>query len=670
MPHYDESFIYDDNLNQIRNKRSYRVYKNGLSPLGLLETNDVLHTLEERGTSVIKRNIRNIKHRGHRYKPEHQCHMQSLSAKHKTPDIIISHYPRISVFDPNKYYDLRNNNVTPLIPCKSLDNLSQKKKSGVIRDKIRIGSSLQDLLDDGKLKYYSSPSDEKLPTQCRGDNRHYYSVIDARQRPVERRVSRSSLAPGVGVYRQINNDGIAGKNEPESESTGEAGSGHRGSLRGANKLARRARSFKDDLLERISNMRSPAQQHHPPHLSSAIRSHSPLSPKLRNMGAKPNLNEEGEVTPAKELERLVKEVTFGLKHFSDVITKRKLEMLPDNGTIVFESIANIHKAIKPYCSRSPAFTSAVKRLCTALAMLLRLCDEITAVSFRADAGNEELDTSADALSPEHVSSVVKGVTSAVEEVASLAQQHMSRPALSPRPALVSPRASTQRNSLPDIPLTPKERSLLTGEASGEAGVRASHSSESVLDAPDSPPPKPARPARKIEKIELAPPLPPKRKSNDTSLLGLSIDRLSLQSHSSGSLDSMLNVSADDERAHDHVFITQPNNEILALCSCNSVGEVRSSVESHESHVNSAHMHPHSNHNRFSNESGFVSVGHAEISTEHSFTSSFSSHHYSSHTDSTFNSTDCVTEMKCTVQSFESRMNVTNMNCITTHHSTK
>lgn len=92
--------------------------------------------------------------------------------------------------------------------------------------------------------------------------------------------------------------------------------------------------------------------------------------------------------------------------------------------------------------------SAVKRLCTALAMLIRLCDEITAVSLRADAGNEELDTSASALSPDHVSSVVKGVTSAVEEVAALAQQHMTRPALSPRPALVSPRSSTQRNSLP------------------------------------------------------------------------------------------------------------------------------------------------------------------------------------------------------------------------------
>lgn len=356
------------------------------------------------------------------------------------------------------------------------------------------------------------------------------------------------------------------------------------------------------------------------------------------MGTKSGNVEEGEITPTKELERLVKEVTFGLKHFSDVITKRKLEMLPDNGTIVFESIANIHKAIKPYCSRSPQLTSAVKRLCSALAMLIRLCDEISAVSFRADAANEEFESATRAtraLSPEHVSGVVRAVTAAVEEVAALAKQHMTRPALSPRPALVSPRASTQRNSLPDIPLTPKERSLLTGEPGAEAGgVRASHSSESVLDAPDSPPPKPARPNRKVEP---APPLPPKRKSaNDNSLLGLSIDRLSLQSHSSGSMDSMLNVSNDEDRntqnssQHDLVFVTQPTTELIGMCSCNSGSDIRTSLESQESHMNSTHTH--TNHNRFSNESGFVSVGHAEMSTEHSFTSSFSSHHYSSHTD--------------------------------------
>ncbi|KAM3966794.1 LOW QUALITY PROTEIN: C3G guanyl-nucleotide exchange factor [Aphomia sociella] len=663
MPHYDESFIHDDNQNQRRNKRSYRVYKNGINPRNLIESNDVLKVLDDKGTSVIKRNIKHNKNRN-RFDI-------SVSTPQQTPDIIVDHCPRITVYDSKRYSDIRNNNVVSLSSCKSFDNLTFKQLSNkdLIGKKIRNGISLQNLFGDGQLKYYASPSDDHLSASYKEDGKNSYSVTEASRRPIPRHVSRPAHAPGFGVYRQISGEGGSRK---ESDACGEPGSGHRGSLRGANKLARRARSFKDDLLERISNMRSPAQQHHPPHLSSAIRSHSPLSPKLRNMGTKSVTAEEGEVTPAKELERLVKEVTFGLKHFSDVITKRKLEMLPDNGTIVFESIANIHKAIKPYTSRSPVLSSAVNRLCTALAMLLRLCDEITALSFRADDGKEELDTSAAALSPEHVSSVVKGVTTAVEEVAALAQQHMTRPALSPRPALVSPRSSTQRNSLPDIPLTPKERSLLTGEGAPETtGVRASHSSESVLDAPDSPPPKPARP---IRKIELAPPLPPKRKSaNDNSLLALSIDRLSLQSHSSGSLDSMLNVSNDEERNlhdsnnHDSVFTTT-TNDIVGLCSCNSSSEARTSLESAESQLSAAHLHTHTNHNRFSNESGFVSVGHSEISTEQNFTSSFSTHHYSSHSDSHFDSTDCVSEMKCSRQSFESRMNIMNMNSVTTQYS--
>ncbi|GBP12086.1 Guanine nucleotide-releasing factor 2 [Eumeta japonica] len=424
------------------------------------------------------------------------------------------------------------------------------------------------------------------------------------------------------------------------------------------------------------------------------RSHSPLSPKIRNMGAKPVAAEDGEVTPAKELEQLVKEVTFGLKHFSDVITKRKLEMLPGNGTIVFESIANIHKAIKPYCARSPPLTSAVKRLCAALACLIRLCDEITAASLREDRTDEEAGGSAPvevpaSLQPAHVNKVVAGVKQAVEEVATLAQQYIARPALSPRPALVSPRASTQRNSLPDIPLTPKELSLLTGEAGAEGvgGVRASHSSESVLDAPDPPPPKPPRPHRKMD---LAPPLPPKRKSaTDSSHLGL--DRVSLQSHSSGSLDSMLNVSNDedsrtlsDSTRHDHSFNTLPTVEILS-CNCGA-SEGRDSLDSsgHDIHLGAGHSH--TNHNRFSNESGFASMNqnaavwsecsklstaHSELSTatEHSFASAFSHSSHSSHSshhfsDSTFDSTDCLTEFKSFTQTFESRMNV--MNSVTHH----
>lgn len=50
----------------------------------------------------------------------------------------------------------------------------------------------------------------------------------------------------------------------------------------------------------------------------------------------------------------------------------------------------------------------------------------------------------------------------------------------------------QRNSLPDIPLTPRERQILEETAIVPGMVRSSHSSESILRDP-SPPPKPPLP---------------------------------------------------------------------------------------------------------------------------------------------------------------------------------
>lgn len=209
MPHYDESFIHDDNQNQRRNKRSYRVYKNGLTPLNLLERSAL--ALEERGTSVIKRNMKNIKHRNNRYKPDFPSPQTPDLAKYNTPDIIVDHCPRISVFDPNKYYDIRNNNITSLTSCKSFDNLILKKeKKKNVKDKIRNGTSLQDLAD-GDLKYYASPSEDHIAAH-RGDARNSYSVLEARRRPMHRCFSRTTAAPGIGVYRQIAFEGVLAKN--------------------------------------------------------------------------------------------------------------------------------------------------------------------------------------------------------------------------------------------------------------------------------------------------------------------------------------------------------------------------------------------------------------------------------------------------------------------------
>lgn len=212
MPHYDESFIHDDNQNQRRNKRSYRVYKNGISPISFIETNDVFHNLEERGTSVLKKNIKNIKHRSHR---KSESAVQISNTKYKTPDIIVDHCPRISVFDPSKYYDVRNNNILPLSPCKSFDNLTFKpaKKNDLAKEKIRNGFSLQNLLDDGKLKHYVSPSEDISVATRSDDVKNSYSIVDARRRPMQRRVYRSTPAPGVGVYRQITGERFAANNK-------------------------------------------------------------------------------------------------------------------------------------------------------------------------------------------------------------------------------------------------------------------------------------------------------------------------------------------------------------------------------------------------------------------------------------------------------------------------
>lgn len=126
---------------------------------------------------------------------------------------------------------------------------------------------------------------------------------------------------------------------------------------------------------------------------------------------------------------------------------------------------------------------------------------------------------------------------------------------------------TQRNSLPDIPLTPREREILAQTSSGSGGIiRNSHSSESVLGEA---PPKPPLPDN-LAMYSPPPPLPPKKKSKNTmqmvicpqqienfksaSLERVSMrsksppleDNVSLLSESGGSIDSMLNNSSREE----------------------------------------------------------------------------------------------------------------------------
>ncbi|RZB41593.1 guanine nucleotide-releasing factor 2, partial [Asbolus verrucosus] len=337
--------------------------------------------------------------------------------------------------------------------------------------------------------------------------------------------------------------------------------GHKPSFK-STKLARRARSFKDDFLGKISQMRSP--------VGPGVRSHSP-----KDRSSKPDMVDHAYPTtkgPIQELDNLWKQTQATLKHFRDVVSKQKLEMLPGNGTIVLDTVWQINLAVRSSISSdsSSAIFSATNHMYQSVARLIKLCDDAL------------IDDKSTELTKENVNEIVAQVEVAVQDLIRLAQEKISHQQITykttPRSSYVntSLELPAQRNSLPDIPLTPRERQLLEQNSCGPPMVRSSHSSESIL-RDSSPPPKPPLPDGVLFSISHSepnscitpPPLPPKKKnyrlhrlmdecySMDNSPIASSLERVSVRSKSpedsisllsasAGSLDSMLNHSREEE----------------------------------------------------------------------------------------------------------------------------
>lgn len=136
-----------------------------------------------------------------------------------------------------------------------------------------------------------------------------------------------------------------------------------GKARGS-KLARRARSFKEDFLEKFSQMRSPGINSSGGVSGSGgggagsgaagntsgvtTRAASPSSPRTPREKTTPITNDSLEKNPLRDLHIHVRQVQLALLHFRDVVSKKKLEMLPGNGTIVLDTVTTIHTVLKSY----------------------------------------------------------------------------------------------------------------------------------------------------------------------------------------------------------------------------------------------------------------------------------------------------------------------------------
>ncbi|KZC11989.1 Guanine nucleotide-releasing factor 2 [Dufourea novaeangliae] len=357
-----------------------------------------------------------------------------------------------------------------------------------------------------------------------------------------------------------------------------------GKARGG-KLARRARSFKEDFLEKLSQMRSPGSGGGGGGGSgAATRAASPSSPRTPRDKSAPGCTETTTATleknPLRDLHIHVRQVQLALLHFRDVVSKKKLEMLPGNGTIVLDTVTTIHTVLKSYLlyENSSTLGSATNQVYQALAQLLKLCDDVLLHGDQSSA----LDT-------ENVTHIIGLVEDAVKNLVGLANEKITnrqKPAAvttSNRTSGYGSELTPQRNSLPDIPLTPRERQILEQTAATTSLVRSSHSSESIL-RDSSPPPKPPLPERtnvclseENSSSGTPPPLPPKRRTRaqqlldeSEGLLASSLDRVSLRSRSpedsssllsasAGSLDSALNHSRDEDEIR---AIMGPNDESL------------------------------------------------------------------------------------------------------------
>ncbi|XP_014662463.1 PREDICTED: guanine nucleotide-releasing factor 2-like [Priapulus caudatus] len=138
------------------------------------------------------------------------------------------------------------------------------------------------------------------------------------------------------------------------------------------KLARRARSFKDDVMDRINNMRvSPG--------GATLRSPSPTKHvKTSPLGGvacmETNLQKDD-----KEMDKLYlckKDVLYALKYFQDVIEKSMMQLLPGSATIVLETVTAVFSVLGHTNDDSSVIISSHNQVFQSIAQFIHFADHM------------------------------------------------------------------------------------------------------------------------------------------------------------------------------------------------------------------------------------------------------------------------------------------------------
>lgn len=260
------------------------------------------------------------------------------------------------------------------------------------------------------------------------------------------------------------------------------------------KMLKKAKSFRDDVKNKLKRRpSSSAADHSMTEIREYSRSNSRQNSRQNSRNNSVS-KEEGDVD---KLQEEVNKVYRSLNYIKAVVDNEKLQVIPTTATVVLETVMDVFNLLSHFFMTKDTNTlpSIHKKVCQCLALFIRWADKI-------------LLNGGELLNKGEAHEVIKALTDGVEEL-----KQTSIDKLEDRKNNVSPPKSPdplQRNdgqkraSLPDIPLTPREKKILD-DTSGmglydNAHLHGSQSSDSIMHHSRDPtgelppPPKPPLPS--------------------------------------------------------------------------------------------------------------------------------------------------------------------------------
>ncbi|XP_052092602.1 rap guanine nucleotide exchange factor 1-like isoform X4 [Mytilus californianus] len=264
------------------------------------------------------------------------------------------------------------------------------------------------------------------------------------------------------------------------------------------KMLKKAKSFRDDVKNKLKRRpSSSAADHSMTEIREYSRSNSRQNSRQSSRQNSRNNSVSKEDGDVDKLQEEVNKVYRSLNYIKAVVDNEKLQVIPTTATVVLETVMDVFNLLSHFFMTKDTNTlpSIHKKVCQCLALFIRWADKI-------------LLNGGELLNKGEAHEVIKALTDGVEEL-----KQTSIDKLEDRKNNVSPPKSPdplQRNdgqkraSLPDIPLTPREKKILD-DTSGmglydNAHLHGSQSSDSIMHHSRDPtgelppPPKPPLPS--------------------------------------------------------------------------------------------------------------------------------------------------------------------------------